>query len=504
MVKSGSVTKASVILMIGAIFSKLLAFARELFVAYRFGAGSISDAFILTNGIPTILFVSLVTAININFIPFFHRIETQESRDCFTSNVMNICLIIMLGGCLVVNIFPELFLKLFATGLPPETEKYSVLMLRIVVFSIIPLILSYLFQAYLQANKLFSSTAFYGVITNTVVILTTFLATEENYYILSIGTVTSYFVGLFFIFFYLKNNTSFHYTFYFNPRDKNIKMFILLTMPLLAEDIASSMSLLADRNIASFLDKGTISGLSYAGAMGQIASTMIAASIITASFPTFSQLIAEKQQSKFMVLFERYANIISYLLAPISAFLLVNAQDIVTLIFEHGAFSSSSSKIVIESMICYTVGLLPMGLQSYFIRGFYVMQDTQTPVKIKVFSFAVGIGLKLITVKYLAHMGIALSTSLSFIMSYILLMYFLKSKHAMNNLGNITREGLFALFLSLGAAVSCYLIVNHLFFVKYVLVRLLMNSLFFAIIFLFLGIILRKEQFMNLLLTIRE
>ena len=95
MSKLSKVARASIILMIGTVLSKILAFVRELMVAYRFGAGSISDAFVLTNGIPTLIFVSVGTAININYIPYYHRIKDEAEKDKFTSNLTNICMIIL-------------------------------------------------------------------------------------------------------------------------------------------------------------------------------------------------------------------------------------------------------------------------------------------------------------------------------------------------------------------------------------------------------------------------
>ena len=499
MAKLSKIAKASVILMIGTVLSKILGFARELLVAYRFGAGSISDAFILTNGIPTLLFASLATAININYIPFYHRIETQERRNRFTSNLATLSAIVMLIGCVIVNLFPRVFLKIFATGLPEETEQYAVLMLRIVVFSILPIILSHLYQALLQANESFSSTALYGILTNITVIVFTFLATEEKYYVLSIGTIASHLIGLGLILLYVRKKTDYRYTLCADPKDPLLKELIVLTLPLVLEDLASSLSLLADRNLASFLDKGTISGLSYAGTIGNIASTMIATAIITATFPAFSKLLAEGKKEQFSVSFEKYASVISYILAPISVFMVFNAHDIVTFIFQHGAFDGTATKIVAESMLCYAAGVLPMGLQSYLIRGFYAIQDTKTPVKIKVFALASNIVLNLASVRFLAHKGIALSTSISYVIAYFLLLHSLKKKHGIDNLNAVTRESGAALALSLLPAAGLYLLFHSVIGISVVLIRLLLSGALFVGVYAALMLAFRKEKMANLL-----
>ena len=492
------------ILMIGTILSKLLGFARELMVAYRFGAGSISDAFVLTNSIPTLIFVSVATAININFIPYYHRIDTEEDRNRFTSNLTNISIIILIVGCLIINIFPRQVLKIFATGLPQETERYAILMLRIVVFSIIPIILSYLYQAYLQANESFVSTAVYGIITNVAVILFTYIATEEKYYVLSVGTIVSHVVGLIPIFYSIKKRTSFHYSLYLDFRDQRIKDLVLLTLPLMVEDLASSMSLLVDRNLASFLDKGTISGLGYAGTIGNIASTMIASAIMTATFPLFSKMLAKGEKAQFEKQFENYASVISYLLGPISIFMILNAGDIVTFIFEHGAFNSTATKIVSESMICYSVGVLPMGLQAYLIRGFYAMQDTKTPVKIKVFALICNIILNLLSVHWLKHMGIALSTSISYVIAYGLLTYNIKKKHDIQNIWKITIEGGISLLICVIPAVVVFMIFNRVFTLYNLFLKLLIEGMFFIGGYIVMMMLFRRDRFNDVIRVLKR
>lgn len=494
MTRMSKVAKASLILMIGTILSKVLGFARELIVAYQFGANSISDAFLLTNSIPNLIFVSVATAININFIPYYHRIEEEETRNRFTSNLANICVVVLLAGCILINAFPHLVLKIFAAGLPEETERYAVIMLRIVVFSIIPIILSFLFQAYLQANELFVSTALYGVVTNSTVILFTFIATEETYYLLSIGTILSHLIGLILIVIAVKRKTEFRYICCLHFKDPLIKGLALLTLPLVLEDVASSMSLLVDRNLASFLDKGTISGLSYAGTLGNIASTMIATAIMTATFPVFSKLLAAGKKAEFNVEFEKHATVISYLLGPISVFMLLNATDIVTFVFEHGVFDGSATKIVAESMACYAAGVLPMGLQSYLIRGFYAMQDTKTPVKIKVFALVCNIVLNLISVHFLQHMGIALSTSVSYCIAYFLLTRSLKKKHGIEGTGRITAEGGISLIFSVIPGVGLFLVFNKLVQIPNLFIKLLVEGVLFVGFFIAMMAVFRRDR----------
>lgn len=498
------VVRASIILLVGTILSKILGFARELMVAYRFGAGNVSDAFVLTNGIPSLVFVSFATAINVNYIPYFHRIEGEEERNRFTSNLTSIIFVTLMIGCLIICLIPKPILKLFAAGLPAETERYAVAMMRIVVFAIIPIMLSYLYQAYLQANGSFASTVLFGIVTNIVVILFTIIASEKRYYLLSVGTITANLIGFLMVFINVKRKTLFMFIPCLDFKDKRIKEIIILTVPLLVEDLASSMSLLVDRNLASFLDKGTISGLGYAGTVGNIASTMIATAIMTATFPLFSKMLATGKREEFIVLFKKYASVISFLLGPISIFIILNSNSIVTLIFEHGAFNNTATIIVSESLICYVVGVLPLGLQSYLIRGFYAMQDTKTPVKIKVFALFCNIIMNLVFVRFIKHMGIALSTSISYLIAYFLLIHSLRKKHGIQDIGCITIEGLITLTFSLISGLVMYLVFNKIVVISHLFFKLVLEGLLFSCVYLMMTLTFRHELVKDFLRVVKR
>lgn len=446
--KKKSIGNITIILAVGTIVSKILGFIRELMVAYKFGAGSITDAFVLTNGIPSMVFVSIGTAIGINYIPYYQKLKTKNEQDRFSSNLLNIVIVILLSGCLIVNVCPRFVLKIFATGLPGETERYAVVMLRIVMFSIVPIIVAHLFQAYSQANGQFITTAVYGIVTNIVIIITTFLSTEKNYWLLSVGTIIANTAGMIMVLLGVRKS-GFQYFFVFEPLNQQIKKLVILTLPLIAEDLASSLSLLVDRNLASFLDSGTISGLSYAGTLGNIAGTMVSGSLTTATFPTFSKLLSDGDVDRFEESFQKYADVMLFLICPIGMVMIFHARDIVVFVFEHGVFDSQASRIVWESMICYGIGIIPLGMQTYLIRVFYALQNTKTPVKIKVFALMCNIMLNLAFVRKWRHIGIAMSTSISFMIAYILLAYFLRKKYGLTSVKSITRGMVSGILLSI-------------------------------------------------------
>lgn len=418
-------------LMLGTLLSKILGFVRELTVAYKFGAGSITDAFVLTNGIPTVLFSAIAIAVSINYIPVYVGLSDRNSKNVFTSKLINIYAIVLLAGCLIMIAFPKAVLFIFASGLTGESKHYSVVMLRIMAISAVPIILSGIFQAYSQAEDRFVSTSLYGIIVNTIIIVTTIVVLPENYFLLSVGTVLANFCGMFYVA-HNAHRCGYRYSFNFRFRDDKLKELFLLTLPLLVENIASNLSGIVDKNLASYLQDGIISGLNYANTLGNIASSVIASAIITATFPMNSRLINDGDADGFKSNFIKYAKILIYILLPISGFMFFDAAEIVKVVFERGAFDATATNIVAECMMFYALGTTFGGLQTYLVRGFYAMKETKTPVKVMVFSLICNMVVNVLLVFSLRHKGIALSTSLSYLIAVELLLILLKKRCGIN------------------------------------------------------------------------
>lgn len=497
MSKHHSILKATMLITAGTIIGKLLGFLRELVVAYQFGAGSITDAFVLTNSIPSLLFVTIASTITINYIPRMHRLAEDKKQNTFTSNLLGLLCMILLAGCGIICLFPKLFLLIFATGLPEQTKAYAIPMLRIVAFSIIPITFGQVFQCYAQVRNVFYSTALYGVAVNIIMILFTLLCSPAYYWLLSVGYISAHTLGMLMTLLSARK-CGFRYIPVFKPKDEDIRSLLLLSLPLVVESITYSMSLLVDRNLASFLDEGTISGLGYAGTLGNVAETMITSAVITTTYPLLSKYAVQKKQESFIGVFEKYGLMICYLLAPISVFMMLFGEDIVSLLFERGAFDNTATRVVTECMVCYVAGLLPLGLQTYIIRAFYALEDVKTPVGIMVLSLCCNIVLNLLSVRYFGHIGIALSTSISNLIAYIILAVIARKKHSISCIRRLNCEGGLALLLSVLPAAAGLLLFHRLFPFPHLLLRLAAEGVLFLAGYCVLMLILRRSIFMNL------
>ncbi|MDD5635420.1 MAG: lipid II flippase MurJ, partial [Atribacterota bacterium] len=132
-----------------------------------------------------------------------------------------------------------------------------------------------------------------------------------------------------------------------------------------------------------------------------------------AILPTLSKNFSKNQ---FNEMKENYCfgiKILSFFILPSTVALIVLSHPIIRLFYEHGVFSSQDTSLTEIALACYTLGLFPLAILRLTISTFYAFKDTKTPLKIGVFVVVFNIILDLILVRYLAHAGIALATSIS-------------------------------------------------------------------------------------------
>ena len=88
--------KAVVNVMIITIVAKLLGFAKEVMLSYFFGASGISDAYLISQTIPGIIFQFVGTGLATCFIPVYSSIannEGEKGANYFTNTILMIVFI---------------------------------------------------------------------------------------------------------------------------------------------------------------------------------------------------------------------------------------------------------------------------------------------------------------------------------------------------------------------------------------------------------------------------
>jgi putative peptidoglycan lipid II flippase len=151
--------------------------------------------------------------------------------------------------------------------------------------------------------------------------------------------------------------------------------------------------------------------------------------IATAALPALSAHAAREDAAKFVEDFAFSTRLILAFLIPSSVALMVLARPVVRLLFERGEFTAlESTPMTVRALFYYAMGLFAYGGMKAVVQAFYSMKDTVTPMKIAILNVGLNITLDIILVRRYGLIGLALATSISSTVGFVILSVLLRKR----------------------------------------------------------------------------
>jgi putative peptidoglycan lipid II flippase len=204
-------------------------------------------------------------------------------------------------------------------------------------------------------------------------------------------------------------------------RNKGVARMGLLMLPTVFGAAVYQLNILLGTLLASFLPVGSVSYLYYADRLVQFPLGVFGLAISTAALPSLARLAARREMEEYDGAMSLSLGLTLFIALPSAAGLIGLAGPMVSLLFERGAFTAEAVAATSHALVAYSVGLPFIALARPLVAGFYALEDTRTPVKIAVLCLVVNIGLGLLLMRPLAHVGLALAVSLSSMLNFLLL-----------------------------------------------------------------------------------
>lgn len=422
--------KTAILLMFLTIISKIMGFVREISLSYFYGATNVSDAYIISITIPSVIFALIGAGISTGFIPMFSSIEGdygEKEAKRYTNNLINIIIILCTFIVVFVLIFTEPVVKLFASGFTGETLALAIRFTKISILGIYFTGVIAVFSGFLQIKGNFAVPALLGIPMNIIVIFSLFLSTKTDMIVLSIGTVLATFTQLIFLIPFIKKK-GYRYKFIIDFKDKHIINMARITIPVIIGVSVNQINVLVDRSLASNVAVGGISALNYANRLNGFVQGIFVISISTVMYPMISKMAAKKDMKGLELSIIEAINSISILVIPATIGAMVFSKQIVSLLFGRGAFDPGALNMTSNALFFYAIGMIGFGLREVLSRGFYSLKDSKTPMINGVIAVSTNIVLNIILSKFLGIGGLALATSISAILSSTLLTLALRRK----------------------------------------------------------------------------
>lgn len=431
MAKNNRVVKSAAMISIFTLISKFLGFTREMLIASKYGSGYETDTYFVAMTATTIIMTTVGASLNTSLIPVFSEIESLRGRKGklkFFNNILNVIFFLTVILALLSFILSPVIIRILARGFEGDQFELAVKLNRIGLPIIISLGFTYVFSGFLHSSQVFGPSAIMGIPYNFVFIFfLLILARGKNIYGLMLASVLAS-TTQFLIQVPAIRHRGFRYSFYVDFKDKYLRKILTLIIPVLLGSAVQQINTVIDKTLASNLVDGSISSLNYAAKMNDVVVSVFIAAITTVVFPMLSKAFAEGDGRAIRDIMEQGINTILIITVPATIGIMVLSEPIVRIFFERGAFDSTATTMTSGALFFYSIGLVGISLRLMLNKVFYSFQDTKTPMINGAMSVGLNVVLNLIFVRFMAHRGLALATSISAIFTSILLMLNLRKK----------------------------------------------------------------------------
>lgn len=448
--------KIAYILMFFTMLSKILGFGRSICLSVLYGATNVTDAYLISQNIPITIFGMFTMAIMTGYIPTYSKVKEHENEveaDKFTSNLINIFLILATGIIMIILINPRFFIKLFASGMSDETITLATKFLNISVFIIYFLVLISIFSGYLNIKGKFVITQLGGVPLNIILVSSIIISyLFKNVYLIGIGNLVAHIVNFLILYFAIKKS-GYKHKLCFSIKDENIKELVLMAIPVMIGTATNDINVLIDNALASYMKVGGISIINYSTTIISMVETVFISSFITVLFPEMCSLYQKRKMESIFRIINKGIVDIFYIIIPIVFFSFFYSNEIIQFLFGYGNFTNDSIIFTSECVKYGVFGIIGYAIRELFSKSFYASHDMKTPIINTIVAVIINIILNFIFSYYMGLSGLCLATSVSIIFSAVLLLKAYKDKYGYK-VTCLKQIVLYSMF----SFVGCYLI----------------------------------------------
>lgn len=426
-----NLAKTAGMISILTLISKVLGFLREIMIANRFGSGMETDTYFVAMTATVIIVGTMGAALKTTLIPIFSEVEGRHGKRGklrFLNNIFNIVFVIAILIIILGYIFSPLTIKILAKGFEGEQFNLAVTLNRIGLPIAMFLGLTHVFSGLLDSSEIFGPSAISGFPYNFVfLIYLVFFAGDASIHTLMMVTViaaSTQFLTLV----PAVRHMGYRYRFKINLRDPYLRKGMLLVLPVLIGSAVQQINIVIDRTLASGLEKGSISALTYASRINDMVIAVFIMAITTVIFPMLSKAFSNEEGERVKEILGQGINIILIITVPATIGILILADPLVYLFFQRGVFDAKDTLMTSQALMFYSLGLVGFSLRLMLNKVYYAFQDTTTPMINGVIAVGVNLTFNLILIRWMGHRGLALSTSISATVTTILLFLSLRKK----------------------------------------------------------------------------
>jgi len=407
------IAQAAGLIALGNISSRLLGLVREQLIAFLFGATGLVSAYGIAAKVPKMIYELLVGGmLSAALVPVFSQVKEQQGRAALWalfSRVASLLAIVLAGLVLLLEALAPQVAWLLGGGFEPELQAALARMLRIITPAVLMFGLSGVVTGLLYSLRRFTYPAFSAAVFNLgIIIAAPLLAGRLDAYSLAVGVLVG---SVFQLLIQAPALRDVRFQFRLDLSDPALRRILVLYLPIALGLVVSNVQVAIDQRLASSTGASSIAWMDRATTLIQLPHGMVAVAISLAVLPTLSQLSAAGDHDGFRRTLGLGIRLVLVLIIPATLGLLVMAEPITALLFEHGRFTAHDTFWTAWALRYYLAGLIFAAIDWPLNYAFYARQDTLTPALVGVLSVIVYLAVALVLVKPMGMLGLVLADS---------------------------------------------------------------------------------------------
>jgi putative peptidoglycan lipid II flippase len=421
---------ATLLLISAVMLSRVIGYARDAYIAWAYGAGGATDAYVAAFTLPDFLnYIVAGGAASITFISIYTRF-LAEKRDEDAQKTFSIIITVMTAVMIVFTILAEIFapqfVRWFVKGFSPDKIALCVHLTRILLPAQIFFYVGGVVSAVLLSHRLFLFPAFGPLIYNVFIILGGVIGGRHfGIASLAYGALIGSFAGPFLASVIGAARIGTGYRPSFDIMNPAFREWVRLSVPLM---LGVSLVTADDWILRHYASSGVgdITRLTFAKRLFAVPIAVLGQATGQASLPFFARLFNEKKLKEFAATVNDSVYRVASASFLASGWMMVAALPLLDLVYRRGKFLFADAQTSSTYFFWFSLSLALWSAQGLYARAFYAAGDTLTPmvavsaitlVSLPVYSILfqsfgvlglawasdIGIGVNLLALAYLLH-----------------------------------------------------------------------------------------------------
>ncbi len=375
---------ATLLLMTAVMLSRVIGYVREAYIAWAFGAGRLTDAYVAGFTIPDFLnYIVAGGAASITFISIYTRFVAEkregEAEKTF-SIIITVMTTVLAAGVLLAEIYTAPLLRLVVPKFDAEQMALCVHLTRILLPAQIFFYVGGVVSAVLLSRRMFLYPAFGPLLYNLFIILGgVALGRQFGISSLAYGALVGAFIGPFLVNAIGAARIGTRFRLSWDVTNPAFLEWAKLSVPLM---LGVSLVTADDWILRHFASGGLgdITRLNYAKRLFAVPIAVLGQATGQASLPFFARLFGEKRMTEFAATVNASIYRITAASFLATGWMMAAALPVIDLVYRRGKFSVADSHTTAVYFFWFALSLACWCAQGLYARAFYAAGDTITPM----------------------------------------------------------------------------------------------------------------------------